>query len=61
LPPGPINNPGKNAILAALYPENHKYLFFVADGKGGHRFSNTYAEHLKKVNEYRKSLKSKSN
>ncbi|HSP87523.1 MAG TPA: endolytic transglycosylase MltG [Ignavibacteriaceae bacterium] len=61
LPPGPINNPGKNAILAALYPENHKYLFFVADGKGGHRFSNTYAEHLRKVNEYRKSLKSKSN
>jgi len=60
LPPGPISNPGKGAILAALYPEDHNYLFFVADGKGGHKFSSTYSEHLKKVNEYRRWLKSQS-
>jgi len=58
LPPGPINNPGKNAILAALYPQDNDYLYFVADGKGGHNFSSTYSQHLKNVNEYRKFLKS---
>lgn len=58
LPPGPINNPGKNPILAVLYPENHNYLYFVADGKGGHKFARTYAEHLKYVREYRQWLKS---
>ncbi len=57
LPPGPINNSGKTAILAALYPADHDYIFFVADGKGGHRFSKTYSEHLKKVNEFRRFLK----
>ena len=61
LPPGPINNPGKDAILAALYPEDNNYLYFVADGKGGHRFSSTYSQHLKNVNEYRKWLKSQNN
>jgi UPF0755 protein len=39
LPPGPINNPGKQSILAALYPESNPYLYFVATGVGGHRFS----------------------
>ena len=58
LPPGPINNPGKDAILAALYPEDNDYLYFVADGKGGHKFSSTYSQHLKNVNEYRRWLKS---
>lgn len=59
LPPGPINNPGKDAILAALYPENHKYLYFVADGNGGHKFSRTYSGHLRNVSEYRRWLKYK--
>lgn len=45
LPPAPINNPGKKSILAALYPANTKYLFFVATGDGGHRFSRTTEEH----------------
>src|SRR5690606_15735372 len=58
LPPGPINNPGKDAILAALYPEEHKYIFFIADGKAGHKFSESYSEHLKEVREYRNWLKS---
>ncbi len=57
LPPGPINNPGKAAILSALYPDTNKYLYFVADGKGGHTFSKSYSEHLKKVIKYRKWLK----
>lgn len=54
LPPGPINNPGKKSILAALYPEEHDYLFFVSDGKRGHKFSKTYAEHLRAVKEFRR-------
>lgn len=56
LPPGPINNPGINAIEAALKPEEHNYLFFVATGKGGHTFSETYSEHLNAVKEYRKNV-----
>jgi len=61
LPPAPINNPGKDAILAALYPEQHNYLYFVANGNGGHNFSRTHAEHLKNVNKYRRWLRSKRN
>lgn len=45
LPPSPINNPGKKSILAALYPEETNYLYFVATGDGGHRFSRTSSEH----------------
>ena len=57
LPPGPINNPGREAILASLYPADTGYLYFVADGKGGHRFAENYSQHLKNVNEYRKWLR----
>ena len=60
LPPGPINNPGKDAILAALYPEDNQYLYFVADGKGKHNFSKTYNQHLRYVREYRKWLKTQN-
>ena len=56
LPPGPINNPGKDA---ALYPDDNNYLYFVADGKGGHNFSKSLREHNNKVREYRRSLRSK--
>lgn len=58
LPPGPINNPGKEAILAVLYPDKNNYLFFVADGTGRHKFASTYSQHLRNVREYRKWLKS---
>ena len=54
LPPGPINNPGRKSILAALYPERHSYLYFVADGTGGHIFSRNFSEHQKAVRSYRK-------
>ncbi|MFZ2864433.1 MAG: endolytic transglycosylase MltG [Ignavibacteriaceae bacterium] len=61
LPPGPINNPGADAILAALYPEKNNYLYFVADGNGSHKFAKTYSEHLKYVAEYRKIVREKNN
>ena len=56
LPPGPINSPGKAAILAALYPEKNNYLYFVADGTGGHMFGKTLSEHNNNVKKYRKFL-----
>lgn len=56
LPPGPINNPGKKAILAAVYPEKNDYFYFVSDGKGGHIFARTFSEHLRNIKEYRKLI-----
>jgi UPF0755 protein len=61
LPPGPIDNPGKNAIIASVYPEKHNYLYFVADGKGGHKFARTFSEHLKNVQNYKDNLRSSIN
>jgi UPF0755 protein len=60
LPPGPINNPGKDAIRAALNPEHHNYLFFVADTKGGHLFASTYEEHQKNAKAYYEWLEKKN-
>ena len=60
LPPAPINNPRKDAIIAALYPEQHNYLYFVSNGNGGHKFSRTHSGHLKNVREYRRWLKSQN-
>jgi peptidoglycan lytic transglycosylase G len=56
LPPGPINNPGLSSIMAAIHPEKNNYLYFVAKGDGSHRFAETYYEHKKNVQEYRKYL-----
>lgn len=55
LPPTPINHPGRASIAAVLQPENHGFLYFVADGKGGHVFAATYEEHLRNVAAYRAS------
>ena len=54
LPPAPIANVGQSAIRAVLKPANTDYLFFVADGQGGHRFSETYEEHQKNHADWRK-------
>ena len=53
LPPGPICNPGKSAILAALHPAKTADLYFVADGSGGHTFSETLKEHNSAVQKWR--------
>ncbi len=47
LPPGPINNPGKNSILAVLFPEKTNYLYMVAVGDGSHTFTTRLKDHLK--------------
>ena len=53
LPKTPICNPGRDAIIAVLNPPETDYVFFVADGKGGHLFATTYAEHQRNVAAYR--------
>jgi UPF0755 protein len=45
LPPGPISNPGKNSIIATIYPAKTDYIYFVARGDGRHTFSRNAAEH----------------
>jgi UPF0755 protein len=54
LPPGPICNPGKEAIVAALYPTETEYLYFVSKNDGSHHFSPTLKEHNIAVRKYQK-------
>ena len=56
LPPTPICMPSISSIEAALHPATTDYLYYVANGKGGHTFSVTYEEHLKAVEVYRSHL-----
>ena len=57
LPPAPIANVGVDAIYAVLQPADTNYLFFVADGKGGHKFARTYEEHMKNHADWREIKK----
>ena len=63
LPPGPINSPGKHSLLAALFPEENDFLFFVARGDGYHTFSTNKRDHDKakrKFQKIRRKLKRES-
>ncbi len=57
LPPAPIASPGRESIIAALYPADTKYLYFMANGKGGHVFSKTLKEHNRAVSQYKRFRK----
>ncbi len=52
LPPGPISNPGLKSLIAAVYPADVDYLFFVSKRDGSHHFSTTYQQHLKAIEKY---------
>jgi UPF0755 protein len=56
LPPGPIANPGRNSLEAAMHPASTDYLYFVSDGNGHHRFSSSLEEHNRNVAAYRKAV-----
>ncbi len=54
LPPGPISNPGRAALLAVIRPTISRYLYFVSKNDGTHHFSTTFAEHDRMVTRYQR-------
>lgn len=59
LPPGPISNPGREALLAAVRPAPVKYLYFVSQNDGTHVFSETYAQHSSAVRQFQLNRKAR--
>jgi UPF0755 protein len=56
LPPGPIGNPGRSSLEAAMHPANTDYYYFVSNGNGHHRFAHSLEEHNRNVAAYRKAV-----
>jgi UPF0755 protein len=56
LPPGPIGNPGRLALEAAMHPATSDYYYFVSDGHGHHRFARSLREHNRNVDDYRHTV-----
>jgi UPF0755 protein len=56
LPPGPIGNPGKSSLQAALHPAATDYYYFVSNGNGHHRFAHSLEEHNRNVAAYRRAM-----
>ena len=64
LPPGPINNPGRESMISVLEPDKTDFLFFVADGRGYHVFTRNENEHniaKKRFKEFRRKMKYNNN
>ena len=55
MPPGPIANPGRASLEAAMHPARTDFLYFVSDAQGHHRFAATAAEHERNVDAYRRA------
>ncbi len=60
LPPGPIANPGENALRAAFHPGTGDELYFVSNNHGGHYFAKTLAQHQRNVARYRQQMAAKN-
>jgi UPF0755 protein len=56
-PPGPIANPGRSALEAAMHPAQSDFYYFVADAQGHHRFAKTIEEHNRNVAAYRRAMR----
>lgn len=60
LPPGPIGNPGKTSLEAAMHPAQTDYFYFVSDGNSHHRFAHNLEEHNRNVAAYRRAVSSRT-